>query len=103
MSETREEIVRVEVLKTNELQVVLEGGGDADYQYVYREAKGVYWNNEVGAFRGTERIEWTVAAWFAHIVAVCRDIGVILRLGDAVEWTGVPEADKKEILSKHTT
>ena len=99
MSEIREEIVKVEVLDTNELQLVLGSGGNASYQYVYRESKGVYWNNDVGAFRGTEQIKWTFAEWFAHIVEVCGDIGIILRLGKTIEWVGVPETDKQEILA----
>ena len=98
MPEIREEIVKVEVLDTNELQLVLGSGGNASYQHVYREARGVYWNNEAGAFRGTEQIKWTFAEWFAHIVEVCGDIGITLCLGQAVEWVGVSETDKQEIL-----
>lgn len=101
MSKIREEIVKVEVLNANELQLVLGSGGDASYEHVYREARGVYWNNEVGAFRGTEQVKWTFAEWFAHIVEVCRDIGVTLHLGSTVEWVGVPETDKQEILALH--
>jgi hypothetical protein len=99
MSDIREEIIRVEVLGTNELQLVLGSGGNASFQHVYREAKGVYWNNDVGAFRGTEQIKWTFAEWFAHIVEVCGDIGITLRLGNTIEWVGVPETDKQKILA----
>ena len=102
MSRIREEIIKVEVLDTNELQLVLGSGGDASYQYVYCEARGVYWNNAVGAFRGTERVKWTFAQWFAHIVEVCGDIGVTLRLSSAVEWVGIPETDRREILALQT-
>ena len=102
MSEIREEIVKVEVLDTNELQLVLGSDGNASYQHVYREARGVYWNNDVGAFRGTEQIKWTFAEWFAHIVEVCGDIGITLHLGSTVEWVGVPETDKQEILALQT-
>ena len=102
MSKIREEIIKVEVLDTKELQLVLDSGGDPSYQHVYREARGVYWNNDVGAFRGTEQINWTFGEWFAHIVEVCGEIGIALRLGDAVEWVGVPETDKQEILALRT-
>jgi hypothetical protein len=99
MTKTLEEIVKVEVLDTSELQLVLGSGGDASYQHVYREASGVYWDNNVGAFKGTERIKGTIVDWFAHIVEVCGDIGVTLFLASTVEWVGVPEADKLEILA----
>ena len=102
MPKIREEIVKIEVLDTNELQLVLGSGGNASYQHVYREARGVYWNNDVGAFRGTERMKWTFAGWFAHIVEVCGDIGITLYLGRTVEWVGVSEKDKQEILALQT-
>ena len=102
MPKIREEIVKIEVLDTSELQLVLASGGDASYQYIYREARGVYWDNELGAFRGTERVKWTLVEWFAHIIAVCSDIGVALSLGDAVEWVGVTDKDKQEILALQT-
>ena len=80
-----EEIVKIEVLDTSELQLVLASGGNASYQHIYREASGVYWVNDLGAFRGAERVKWTLPEWFAHIIAVCSRIGVALSLGDAVE------------------
>lgn len=102
MPRIREEIIKVEVLDTNELQLVLASGGNASYQHVCREARGVYWNDDAGAFRGTERIKWTLAEWFTHIVDVCADTGVILYLGNTVEWVGVPETDRQEILALQT-
>ena len=99
MAARREEVVTVEVLDSSELQLVLASGGDESYQHVYREARGVYWDNEKGAFRGTERVKWSVSEWFAHIVAVCSDIGITLVLSDNVDWVGVPDADKQQILS----
>lgn len=94
--------MRVEVLDTSELRLVLSSGGKASYQYVYREARGVYWDNDAGAFRGTERRKWTYAEWFAHIVEVCADIGVTLALANSVEWVAVPESDKQQILKFQT-
>jgi hypothetical protein len=102
MHNYREEIVKVEVLDSSELQLVLGGGGNASYQHIYREAKGVYWDNDAGAFKGTERVKWSFAEWFAHIVQVCGNIGITLYLSDTAEWVGVPEPDKQEILAAQT-
>jgi hypothetical protein len=100
MRNIREEIVKVEVLDSSELQLVLGSGGNASYQYIYREARGVYWDNNAGGFRGTERVKWTIVEWFAHIVEVCAGIGVRLELSDTIEWVGVPESAKQEILAQ---
>lgn len=103
MDNHREEIAKVEVLDSNELQLVLRSGGDAGYQYIYREAKGVSWKNDVGAFKGTERIKWTYPEWFSHIVSVCDDFGIDLHLGKNVVWSGVSEADRDAILALSTS
>jgi len=62
----------------------------------------VYWDNDVGAFRGTERMKWSYSEWFAHIVEVCTDFGISLSLSSTPEWAGVPESDQKEILASQT-
>ena len=96
---SEEQIVKIEALATGELQLVLASGGEHNYQHIYREARGVYWDNEVGAFRGTERKEWSYAEWFAQIVDVCSSIGVSLHLGAAVEWAGISDTDRRSIMA----
>jgi len=93
-----EPIIKVEVLRSSELQLVLASGGSETYQHVYREARGVYWDNEVGAFRGTDRKSWSYAEWFAHIVEVCGSIGIRLQISDDTTWQDVPDPDKERIL-----
>lgn len=102
MSTNREEIIKVEVLDSRELQLVLGSGGKAMYQYIYREAKGVSWDNDAGAFKGTEQIKWTNSEWFTHILAACADASIVLKLADNVEWVNVPESDKTEILNEYS-
>lgn len=80
MSDPIEEIIKVEVLPSSELQLVLESGGNAMYQYIYREASGVQWDNNAGAFKGTGQIKWIYAEWFVHKVSVCAGVGILLRL-----------------------
>ena len=99
MARFSEEIVKIEMLDTNQLQLVLASGGDSSFEHIYREAKGVYWDDDAGAFRGTERVDWTVADWFSHIVSTCDGAAIELSLGSAVEWVGVSEEDKHEILA----
>lgn len=99
MSEYIEEIVTVEVLQSGELRLILGSGGRAMYQHIYREARGVNWDKEAGAFMGTERKKWSYAQWFAHIVKVCGCVGIDLRLSPEAQWIDVPESDKNCILA----
>ena len=99
MNKNYEEIVKVEILESGELQLVLGSGGKAHYQYVYREARGVHWDNIAGAFKSTERLKWTYAEWFAHILEVCASIGIDLRLAKKPEWIKITDSDRKAILA----
>lgn len=42
----------------------------ADYQYVYREAAGVNWDQAMGCFVSTPPQEWTPQKWYQHIISV---------------------------------
>jgi hypothetical protein len=44
-------IVKVEVLNTGELFLAIKGPGNPNYQYVYREAAGVYWDENRKGFK----------------------------------------------------
>jgi hypothetical protein len=100
----KQEIInRVEVLDTGELLLGLESNGEAMYQYVYREAAGVYWDSDKHGFKSTEMKEWSCAQWFGQIVGVVRTgLGVELTLGANVSWLNVPENQKAEILRENT-
>lgn len=97
MTDQVEKIIRVEVLPSTELQLVLRSGGKASYQQIYREASGVSWDGEIGAFKGTKQIDWTYAEWFQHIVKACAGVGILMRLDSAVDWVGVSDANRLKI------
>ena len=44
----------------------------ADYQYVYREAAGVYWDQSMGCFVSTPPQEWSPQKWYQQILSVVR-------------------------------
>ena len=90
-----ETIDRIEVLPLGELFLGLEsGGGNASYQYVYREAAGVYWDPERKGFRSTVIREWTVPQWFAHIVETVQYTGITLILRKDIVWGNISHNDK---------
>ena len=88
----------IEVLDTGEVILIIEGPRDPAYQYVYREAAGVYWDEKRHGFKSTEMKEWGVSTWFEHIVAVVElGLGLKLSLGGNVHWNNVPAADRQAI------
>ena len=47
-----------------------KAGGKPIYQYVYREAAGVYWDEQRHGFKSTPMKEWSCSKWFFQIVGV---------------------------------
>lgn len=94
-----ETVNRIEVLDTGELLLGLEGQGKPMYQYIYRAAAGVYWDQAQRGFKCTPLKEWSCSQWFNKIVSVVRsELGVELTLANHVTWSNVPEKEKAEIL-----
>ncbi len=68
------------------------------YQSVYREAAGVYWDQDRLGFKSTPMKERSCPQWFKQIVGVVRSgLGVELILGANVSWINVSEQQKAEI------
>ena len=64
----------------------------ADYQYIYREAAGVYWDQVLGCFVSTPPKEWTPQKWYQHIIAIVKTgIGLQLVLCSETEYESSEE------------
>jgi hypothetical protein len=97
-----ETITKVELLETKELLLVLESGGSPSYQYVYRAAAGVCWDQARTGFKSTPLVEWSCAKWFSHIVEVAKsELGIGLQLGSNVDWRNITVQDQSEIRRNH--
>ena len=95
-----EYIDRIEILESGELFLGIESDGDPDYQYVYREAAGVYWNPTLKGFRSTELKEWSPAQWFVHMTDIVRTgVGVNLVLRDSIQWKGLSDSEVRAIVA----
>ena len=58
-----------------------------DYQYIYREASEVYWDNNLECFYSPVPREWDYKRWFGQIVSVVRSgFGIILDLSRKTEF-----------------
>ena len=99
---SNEVINLIKVTDKNELMLCIEGVGHPSYQYVYREAAGVYWDNEQHGFKSTPMSDWSCSQWFAHIIAIAKSGAVVnLTLGKDVQWQDIPESEKNAILNGH--
>lgn len=93
-----EEISKIEIMENGEMFVVLTSGGNPMYQYIYREASEVYWDNEVKGFKAPTPTKWNHSDWFKQIVGVAASgLGISLKLSNATIWVNVPEQTKTEI------
>ena len=95
-----EEISRVEILGNEEMYVVLAGGGKPMYQYKYREAAEVYWDNDIKGFKAPPPRKWSHSDWYHHIVTVAASVGISLKLSNKTDWVNVPSKIKTEICAK---
>ena len=73
------------------VRLALKSGGKPSYQYVYRAAKGVYWDNEAGVFTFDAGTEMNIEAAIRHVIAVIREeMNLNDLVDDEVTWINVP-------------
>ena len=93
-----EDISSVEVSEDGDLFLQLASGGSPSYQYVYRAAAGIYWDQERAAFKFATKKDGQCAKWFAYIVKVAgEEMGLRLQLSPDVAWANVPREVRDEI------
>ncbi|MBY0573089.1 MAG: hypothetical protein K2P84_05370 [Undibacterium sp.] len=94
-----ETVSNIEISNGGELLLRLASSGRPAYQYVYRAAAGVYWDQEQYAFKLAARADDDYAKWFAHILNILEgEMGLQRRLPDEVTWINIPDKVKFEIL-----
>jgi len=97
-----EEIInKVRVLDSGKLLLALKSGGKDSYQFIYREAAGVYWEKDLKGFISTKPNKWSYSEWFSHMVDVAKQIGIDLKLSGETDWHEVPEKEKEQILKAY--
>lgn len=94
----KEIIKEIVVNYQNELLLKVVGEGNSGYQYVYREAAGVYWDEIQKGFKSTTINEWTISEWFLHIKDIVKSgLNVELTIDENVEWENIPDTEKIKI------
>lgn len=82
----------------NKLLLKVIGKGNRMYQYIYREAAGVYWDENQKAFKSKPINEWTVSEWFLHIKDIVKSgLNLELTIDENVEWKNIPDEEKTKI------
>jgi hypothetical protein len=99
-----EEISIIEILESGELLILLESGGKPMYQYIYREAAEVRWDNDVKGFKAPATRSWSYSDRFKQIVNVLASgLEVNLKISNETNWVNVPENLKTEICATSIT
>jgi hypothetical protein len=71
-----------------------------DFNYIYRSASGIRWNNALRTFHAYEPHRWAAPALYREIRrAVAGEYGVALTIGPSTIWKNIPDALKDSILS----
>lgn len=92
-------ITKVCVLKDKRLAIFPDKFSNS-FQYVYREAAEVYWDNDLNCFVSPVPREWNYTNWYKHIIStVLSGLNIKLNLKEDTEISGnIPEF-KTEILN----
>ena len=91
-------ISKVEIQVSGEILLCLENQHDPFYQYIYREAAGVYWNQERAGFESRDAYKMPFEWWYLHIVSLVKEsLGVELVRTQSTKWVNVPIAVKSKI------
>ncbi|WP_448546482.1 hypothetical protein [Thalassotalea fusca] len=98
-----EVIERVEILENGQLILVLASGGSSSYQYIYREAAEVKWDNNLKAFTSPPPREWSHSDWFHHIFKVCKNCNINLAINNQTTWANISSSVKDEMLASVNT
>ena len=98
-----ENISRIEILDGGELILILESGGNASYQHIYREAAEVYWDKELKGFKSPKPRQWSYLEKYLHIVKVAENCSILLSLSPSTEFQNILKNIKDEILASTNT
>ena len=82
-------IAKVSLLPDKRL-AVYPAQASASYQYVYREACEVYWDNEDGFFFSPVPRQWDYKRWYGQIVSVVLS-GLGIRLSQTEDTSFLPD------------
>jgi hypothetical protein len=94
------EISKVEVLQSGEILVTPVINLKDLFQFIYRTATGVTWNESSQSFMSPTPREWTLFDWYKSILdSVVSEMDVLLKVTPITEWQNVPQELQESIKS----
>ncbi|WP_417462490.1 hypothetical protein [Kordiimonas sp.] len=73
---------------------------NAEFQYVYRAAKGIYWEQENGYFYMKDQGAWDAVKVFRHIVdTIADELGLTLVCSSDTKFVGLTDQVVEVLLS----
>ena len=94
------EITEIAVLATGEIRVTPVVNWNDFFQFIYRTATGVVWNETNQSFMSPVPKDWTVFDWYKNIVgSVISEMGVLLKVTPKTQWHNVPNNLMQQIES----
>ena len=92
------EITKIAVLESGEIRVTPVLNWNDFFQFIYRTATGVTWNETSQSFMSPAPQDWSLFDWYKNIVSsVTSEMGVLLKVTSKTEWHNVPQALQKKI------
>ncbi|MEM9832496.1 MAG: hypothetical protein AAF944_17820 [Bacteroidota bacterium] len=94
----KETVNEIVLTNNNELLLKIIGDGKPMYQYIYREASGVYWDDDNKGFKSTPIKDMSVSEWFFHIKATVKSgLNLDLDIDENLLWKNIPENERSKI------
>lgn len=89
----------IEISPAGDLLVRVRPDPRGSYQYIYRSATGIRWDQERQCFVAPKPRERSYAEWFGQVVTDAEsELGVELVLGSEVMWLNIPPTMQEQIL-----
>ena len=96
---TVEVVSHVEISEDGLLILRLNSAGKPSCQYVYRAGAGVYWDQELKAFKFSTKNDGDFVKWFTHVLSIVEsEMGLTLRLDQNTTWANIPYEIRDEML-----
>ncbi len=87
-----DELISAILLRDDKLHLILASGGRPSYQYIYREARSVYWEPGQSSFRcSRSSTGLSLLELFRHMVDVIHEFGLALSFSPKLAFEGVPD------------
>ena len=92
------QIQQVELDERDSLVVVPEKTNSENFQFIWRDASGVRWDEDRLCFYAWEPEKWEKANFFRQVVlAVKNELGIKLQINRNTKWTNVPIEIREQI------